>query len=390
MCQVYSYGLFFYFENTNILWYNTAYLSVSNKGDARVEKLKKYLEPVLIVTLSALVFFTIYTLSLLQGTARVVNYAGIVRGATQRGVKLEIAAMPNDSLIKELDGILDELQHGGSQYHLIKLEDKQYQEDLQTLSVYWLTLKEEIQISRQTGYRNTNLLDMSETYFHLADRVVSDAEIYSQHLANRLEWLEIGMVINISALLMVLLVYHFQSIRLRKKYTTLSTTAYVDIQTGLDNKSSCEKKLRNAQFLDKQVGILMFDMNNLKQINDSLGHASGDSVIQNFARMLRLSVPEHQFVGRFGGDEFLVILHHADASLLDTIIASLHEKVNQFNQKSSDTKISYAVGKAHTSWYAEKVTMKVLFEKADHNMYQHKMAMKESRAMQLADENNNS
>ena len=67
----------------------------------------------------------------------------------------------------------------------------------------------------------------------------------------------------------------------------------------------------------------MFDMNNLKQINDSLGHAAGDSAIQNFARMLRLSVPEHYFVGRFGGDEFLVILHHADASLLDTIIASL-------------------------------------------------------------------
>lgn len=317
MCQVYSYGLFFYFENTNILWYNTAYLSVSNKGDARVEKLKKYLEPVLIVTLSALVFFTIYTLSLLQGTARVVNYAGIVRGATQRGVKLEIAAMPNDSLIKELDGIIDELQHGGSQYHLIKLEDRAYQEDLQNLSTYWITLKKEIQISRQTGYRNTNLLDMSETYFHLADRVVSDAEIYSQHLANRLEWLEIGMVINISALLIVLLVYHLQSIRLRKQYTTLSTTAYVDIQTGLDNKSSCEKKLRNAQFLDKQVGILMFDMNNLKQINDSLGHAAGDSAIQNFARMLRLSVLEYHFVGRFGGDEFLVILNHADASLLD-------------------------------------------------------------------------
>ncbi len=53
MYQVYSYGLFFYFENTNILWYNTAYLSVSNKGDARVEKLKKYLEPVLVM----LVFF---------------------------------------------------------------------------------------------------------------------------------------------------------------------------------------------------------------------------------------------------------------------------------------------------------------------------------------------
>ena len=377
---MYGYKLFFYFGNTNILWYNTAYPSVSNKGDARVEKLKKYLEPVLVM----LVFFTIYTLSLLQGTARVVNYAGIVRGATQREVKLEIAAMPNDKLIKELDGIIDELQHGGSQYHLIKLEDRAYQEDLQNLSTYWITLKKEIQISRQTGYRNTNLLDMSETYFHLADRVVSDAEIYSQQLANRLELLEICMVVNISALLIVLLLYHFQSVRLRKKYNTLSTTAYVDVQTGLDNKSSCEKKLRNAQFLDKQVGILMFDMNNLKQINDSLGHAAGDSAIQNFARMLRLSVPEYHFVGRFGGDEFLVILHHADASLLDTIISSLQEKVNHFNQKSSDTKISYAVGKAHTSWYTEQVTMKVLFEKADHNMYQHKMAMK-AASKQTAD-----
>lgn len=40
MCQMYGYKLFFYFGNTNILWYNTAYPSVSNKGDARVEKLK--------------------------------------------------------------------------------------------------------------------------------------------------------------------------------------------------------------------------------------------------------------------------------------------------------------------------------------------------------------
>lgn len=341
-----------------------------------MEKLKKYLGPLFIVTLSVLVLFTIYTIFLLQGTARVVNYADIIRGATQREIKLEIAAIPNDTLIKELDGIIDELQHGGSQYHLIKLEDKVYQEDLPNLSSYWLALKKEIQISRQTGYKNTNLLDMSETYFHLADHVVRDAEIYSQHLVNRLEWLEICMVINIAALLLILLLYHFQSIRLRKQYHTLSTTAYVDIQTGLDNKSSCEKQLRNAQFLDKHVGILMFDMNNLKEINDSLGHAAGDGVIQNFARMLRLSVPEHHFVGRFGGDEFLVILYHTDAIVLDTIISSLHEKVKEFNQKSSDTKISYAVGKAHSSWYAEQVTLKVLFEKADHNMYQNKTAMK--------------
>ena len=343
-----------------------------------MEMLKKYFGPILIVTLSILIFLTIYNLSLLQGTARVINYAGIVRGATQREVKLEIAGMPSEKLIDELDGIMDGLQHGGSQYQLVKLDDWQYQEDQQKLAAYWLDLKAEIWKSRQIGYANTDLLHKSEEYFHLADRMVSDAEVYSQKLANRLELLEIGMVLNVAALLGVLLLYHFQSVRLRKKYNSLSATAYVDVQTGLSNKSSCEKRLRDTHFLDKNVGILMFDMNNLKKINDSLGHAAGDRMIQNFARMLRLSVPEHQFVGRFGGDEFIVILHDASIQLLDDIVASLHEKVERFNQESSDIKLSYAVGKAHASWYNKDVTMQVLFEKADYNMYQHKMAMKKT------------
>lgn len=81
-----------------------------------METLKKYFEPILIVTLSVLIFLTIYNLSLLQGTARVINYAGIVRGATQREVKLEIAGVPSEKLISELDGIIEGLQHGGSQY----------------------------------------------------------------------------------------------------------------------------------------------------------------------------------------------------------------------------------------------------------------------------------
>lgn len=344
-----------------------------------METLKKYFEPILIVTLSVLIFLTIYNLSLLQGTARVINYAGIVRGATQREVKLEIAGVPSEKLISELDGIIDGLQHGGSQYQLVKLDDLQYQEDQQKLAAYWLDLKEEIRKSRQIGYANTDLLHRSETYFHLADQMVSDAEVYSQKLANRLELLEIGMVLNVAALLGVLLLYHFQSVRLRKKYNSLSATAYVDVQTGLSNKSSCEKKLRDTHFLDKNIGILMFDMNNLKKINDSLGHAAGDSTIQNFARMLRLSVPEHQFVGRFGGDEFIVILYDADVQLLDEIIDSLYEKIERFNQESSDIKISYAVGKAHSSWYDTNVTMQVLFEKADYNMYQNKMASKNRR-----------
>ena len=62
----------------------------------------------------------------LQGTARVINYAGIIHGATQREVKLEIAERPNDQLIEYLDEILNGLKFGGGKYNLVSLKDEIY------------------------------------------------------------------------------------------------------------------------------------------------------------------------------------------------------------------------------------------------------------------------
>ena len=64
-----------------------------------IKNLRNYLEPLLIFTLSILIFATIYNVYLLQGTARVVNYTGLVRGVTQRAVKLEIAEKHSDAII---------------------------------------------------------------------------------------------------------------------------------------------------------------------------------------------------------------------------------------------------------------------------------------------------
>ena len=328
-----------------------------------IKKLRNYHEPLLILTLSILIFSTIYNIYLLQGTARVVNYTGLVRGATQRVVKLEIVGSPDDRLIENLDDILAGLQNGGSKYELVKLDDVKYRNDLTELANYWQELKQEIAKSREGYYTNTKLLPMSENYFILADQVVSDAEVYSQKIADRLQLLEFCMIVNVVILLIILAIYQLQSRRMQSKYKKLSATAYVDVQTGLANKSSCEKKLQDQQWLDKHVGFLMFDMNNLKQVNDSLGHAAGDSMISNFARMLRLSVPDNQFIGRFGGDEFIVILSDSEVSDMNKIIATLNENIRAFNQGSNSIQISYAVGKAHTSCYVGNVTMKVLFEK---------------------------
>ena len=67
----------------------------------------------------------------LQGTARVINYAGLVREATQCMVKLEITGSRSDELIKYLDDILSGLRYQDGHYDLVKLHDKEYQDKLQ-------------------------------------------------------------------------------------------------------------------------------------------------------------------------------------------------------------------------------------------------------------------
>ena len=84
----------------------------------------------------------------------------MIRGATQREVKLEITGSQNDALIKSLDDILRGLRYQDGQYDLVKIHDKEYQDKLQTQSAYWEKLKTEIELVRRDGYQNTDIVQM--------------------------------------------------------------------------------------------------------------------------------------------------------------------------------------------------------------------------------------
>ena len=89
-------------------------------------KVEKVISGILIGILIILTIFMIADVKKLQGNARVVNYAGIIRGATQRMVKLEVVDEGNDELIQYLDDIFSGLMHGGGKYNLTHLEDTDY------------------------------------------------------------------------------------------------------------------------------------------------------------------------------------------------------------------------------------------------------------------------
>ena len=138
------------------------------------------------------------TIVRMQGNARVVNYTGIVRGATQRLVKQELNGSINDTLIRRLDGILEELSFGEGENGLIVLPDAEYQDILAQMRESWTELKVVIQSVRQNGDRQ-RLFDLSEDYFELADKTVSVAETYSERSVGKatvlLLWLNGGFVL---------------------------------------------------------------------------------------------------------------------------------------------------------------------------------------------------
>lgn len=94
---------------------------------------------------------------------------------------------------------------------------------------------------------------------------------------------------------------------LRQHEKALSDEVARDPMTGLLNRRGLDNALRKLCASDYPLAVCMFDLDNLKYINDTFGHAAGDRVILNFAEFLRQKAGEN-ILCRYGGDEFLAIL----------------------------------------------------------------------------------
>ncbi len=193
----------------------------------------------LYVVILGIVLFNIFQLvEIIQGTGRVINYTGIIRGGTQRLVKLETNGIPKDDLMLYLDGILDELQTGQGQYDLDKLDDIPYLEKLSELNDYWDALQAEILIYRGDPGNQGLVIQMSEIYFDMANDVVGTAEFYLEQETKILTSLELVMVILLGLLIVISLQQAITEIQLLRKNKELAAAAYYDKPTGLPGRRS--------------------------------------------------------------------------------------------------------------------------------------------------------
>ena len=335
---------------------------MQNKKKNRFSKIMRILMTALTSLLIVLILIIILMVSRIQGTARVVNYAGLVRGKTQRIIKLEDARMPQDDMIADVKGYIKGLRFGSEELDLVSLDDKAFQAKMEELDDYFDTLKQEIDLVRQVGYENTNIIEKSEIFFNLCDVATGLAESYSQRIATRLKQFETLTVIDIVILVFMILYELLKALRYAKANRELKSKIYLDEATGLPNKNKCEEILTLEA--EQNMAICVFDLNNLRIINNQQGHERGDLYIRSFAKSLRKGVDENQFVGRCGGDEFIAFFK--DVSKED--VKRNLENIKKECAKCSEIPLSYAAGFAYSNDFST-LTMRELFCQADKNMY---------------------
>lgn len=209
--------------------------------------------------------------------------------------------------------------------------------------------------------------------------MVGTAEMYAQKLAQRIRLVEIAINIMILLLLGIIIKQYINALGIMRRNKELNAQVFIDKQTKLPNKNCCEQLIEDSNPITQSTGIFMFDLNNLKFINDSLGHEEGDKLILNFSRLIRDNIDASHFVGRYGGDEFIAIIPADDIEELAQVAANVRQATAKYNEANAFLPISYAVGYVLSTEF-EQPLMKNLLAEADRRMYINKQETKKLTA----------
>ena len=162
-----------------------------------------------------------------------------------------------------------------------------------------------------------------------------------------------------------------------KRIEELEELALLCPLTGVGNRRYAETVLRARlnEFERYQwpCGVLLLDIDHFKQFNDQYGHDVGDAVLTMVARTVAGSLRSFDFVGRWGGEEFVVIAPNVNAAILDTVAERIRALVeaSQLSSGSSRLRVTVSVG---GTLMAKNDTVASIVNRADACMYHSKEA----------------
>ncbi|MCK4463822.1 MAG: diguanylate cyclase, partial [Candidatus Omnitrophica bacterium] len=166
-------------------------------------------------------------------------------------------------------------------------------------------------------------------------------------------------------------------IEIKDRHDGLKQAATYDWMTGVLNKAhfiekakeELEKALRNKT----PLSFIFMDIDHFKKINDEIGHLAGDTVISEFANRLKHAIRKIDLIGRFGGDEFMLMLPHKGKKEALTVAARLGKNIKKktviFEKNKMHVTASMGIVSVKTD---KKININALIRLADEALYEAK------------------
>lgn len=237
-------------------------------------------------------------------------------------------------------------------------------------------------------------VDVVETYLPVRnddDRIIGSFEVYLDMTPYREQMSSAVRTSALSLAAILLATFGVQFLIMRKgtnrlhEYETkLRSMAVTDELTGLANRRFVldraeqefvrTKRLGPPEKRLNTVGCIMIDIDWFKKINDTHGHAAGDAVLRELAARLKPRIRKYDILGRFGGEEFVVLTPHTSLEQTETVAERIWEAIRQepFTYDGHTLDVTASLGVSCTN--EDDENMEQTIKRADENLYAAKRA----------------
>ncbi|NOR57421.1 MAG: diguanylate cyclase [Sulfurimonas sp.] len=160
--------------------------------------------------------------------------------------------------------------------------------------------------------------------------------------------------------------------KLEIKNRTLLKLVNIDHLTKIHNRKSIEtiliKELKRVKRYNHELSVIIFDIDNFKNINDTYGHNTGDKVLKNIAKVVTATIRETDYFGRWGGEEFIIISTETSLDNALLVAEKIRNSIYSYDFEEAET-VSCSVGVAE---YTSEDTHQTIVHNADTALYQAK------------------
>ena len=162
---------------------------------------------------------------------------------------------------------------------------------------------------------------------------------------------------------------------LSDRSVTLEQAALTDALTGMQNRRYFDEALKEylEEFskIDKPVGLMVFDLDHFKQVNDTHGHDVGDEALRVVAGCLKDMTRYHDVVARLGGEEFAVVAPNMDLDMLTRLAERIRKGIANMPILSGNVRLRITSSVGLAVW-DHKESAEDFFRRADQQLYQAK------------------